>query len=77
MVTVFSQEFCPKCDELKDLLKKSNIDYEEKDVVQDHTAYAKMIMNDIDETPAVMIGDSLISGDINNMFNEIRRLNND
>jgi glutaredoxin len=74
MVTVFSQKFCPRCDELKDLLNRNNISYEEKDVNEDHTAYAKMLMNDVEETPAAMVGDSFISGEISNMFNQIREL---
>lgn len=74
MVTVFSQKFCPRCDELKDLLKKSNIKYEEKDVNEDHTAYAKMLLNDIEETPAAMVGESFLSGDVSNIFSQIREL---
>ncbi len=77
MVTVFSQKFCPKCEELKELLKDSNIAYEEKDVGVDFTAYAKLLFNDIEETPAVQVGEEFLSGDVADMYSKIRATQND
>ena len=32
MITIYTREFCPNCEEIKEILKFKNINFEERDV---------------------------------------------
>ncbi len=64
MFTIYTQDNCPNCLELKNVLKQNNIQYTELDVNQSYSAKAKMIMNDIETTPAVEINNQLFGGNV-------------
>jgi glutaredoxin len=56
-VKVFSMEGCPHCDNLKEQLKESNIDFIELDVDKYDELYKKFSEKvDNDFLPAIMIG---------------------
>ncbi|MEG1705851.1 MAG: glutaredoxin domain-containing protein [Clostridia bacterium] len=71
MVKVYSQEFCPDCDSLKNILKEKGIEYEEYDVNKDFTARATMLLNDVDTTPALIIENEMISGSIEDITSKL------
>ncbi|MDD4066465.1 MAG: glutaredoxin [Clostridia bacterium] len=68
MFKVYTQQNCPNCLELKNLLKANNIEYTELDVnagtTEASAAKAKMIFNDIEATPAVEFDNQVIGGNV-------------
>lgn len=74
MVKVYSQEFCPNCDSLKNILKEKGIEYEEFDVNKDYSARAVMLLNDIDVTPALAIGNEMFSGSVEEISSKLEIL---
>ncbi len=64
MFKVYSQPNCPTCEQLKEYLKIRQIDFEELNVTQDHSAKAFMIMNDLETTPAVTFNGNVFGGDL-------------
>lgn len=71
MFTIYTQDNCPNCLELKNVLKQNNIQYTELDVNQSYSAKAKMIMNDIETTPAVEINNQLFAGNVSDLTKTI------
>lgn len=71
MFTIYTQDNCPNCLELKNVLKQNNIQYTELDVNQSYAAKAKMIMNDIETTPAVEFNNQLIGGNVSDLAKAI------
>ena len=64
MFTIYTQEDCPNCMELKSFMKNNNIPYEEKNVSTDYAAKANLIMHDIESTPAIGIDSQIYGGSL-------------
>ncbi len=62
-LTIYTQPTCGYCSELKDYLKKHNIDYEEKDITKDRSAWDELVNKyKIRATPLIVIGEKTIVG---------------
>ena len=62
-LTIYTQPSCGYCSELKDYLKKHNIDYEEKDITKDRSAFEDLVNKyKIRATPLIVRGQSVIVG---------------
>lgn len=71
MFKLYSQPNCPNCEQLKDYLKNREIDFEELNVTQDHSAKAFMIMNDLETTPAVAFNGNVFGGELDTIKSNI------
>ena len=67
MFKLYTQEFCPRCDELKGFLKEQGIAYEEVDPTNDFTARAFMSLHDLEELPVVRVGNEALAGELDDM----------
>jgi glutaredoxin-like YruB-family protein len=60
---IYTQPSCGYCQELKDYLKKNNIDYEEKDITKDKAAWDELVNKyKARATPLVVYGDKSMLG---------------
>lgn len=60
---VYSQPTCPACNELKEYLKKKDVDFEDRDVTTDRQALDEMIkVHKVRVTPLLIAGDKKIIG---------------
>jgi glutaredoxin len=64
MIKTYTMNGCPMCEELKKYMKLSNINFEEKNVDEDFTARAKLVILDIEQMPAVELNGKVYSGDL-------------
>lgn len=75
MFTIYTQENCPNCLELKNLLKSNNIQYNELNInaktVESSEAKAKMILNDIETTPAIEYNNQILGGSVQELAQNI------
>jgi glutaredoxin-like YruB-family protein len=60
---IYTQPTCGFCQELKDYLKKNNIEYQEKDITKDRAAWAELVNKyKARATPLVVYGDKSMLG---------------
>ena len=71
MITIYTKEFCPNCDDVKEVLKKNNIKFEEKDV-EYFKNKAKLIVRGFNELPVISSGDMWFEFD--NIENILRKI---
>lgn len=64
MVKMYTMTNCPMCEELKNYMKSSHIDYEEANVEEDFMARAKMVSLDIDQMPAIEMNGQIYAKDV-------------
>ncbi|MBE5821267.1 MAG: hypothetical protein E7311_01590 [Clostridiales bacterium] len=75
MFTIYTQENCPNCLELKNFMKERNIQYTERNINEDFEAKAKLIMNDIEVTPALSIENNLFGGNLDYLTRKVLEVN--
>ncbi len=62
-LTIYTQPTCGYCNELKDYLKKHDIQYTEKDITKDRSAFDDLIHKyKIRATPLVVFGEKTVVG---------------
>ncbi|HUL62390.1 MAG TPA: glutaredoxin domain-containing protein [Methanocella sp.] len=62
-LTIYTQPTCGYCAELKDYLKKNNIEYEEKDITKDRSAWDDLVHKyKIRATPLIVMGEKTVVG---------------
>ena len=69
MVKIFTIPNCPMCEELKNYMKNSHIDYTETNVEEDFTARAKMVSLDIEQMPAIEMNGKIYAQDVESLKN--------
>lgn len=69
MIKVFTMPNCPMCEELKNYMKNSHIEYTEANVEEDFMARAKMVSLDIEQMPAVEINGKIYAQDVESLKN--------
>lgn len=72
MFKLFTQENCPNCEELKTYMKQNNIEFTEADINTDYAAKAKLILADINSTPAFEYMDEIFEGSIEKLNSVLR-----
>ncbi len=74
MFKLYTQEFCPRCEELKGFLKENGIAYEEADPNTDFTARAFMSLHELEELPVARFGNEAVAGELEDMKVRIKSL---
>lgn len=69
MVKMYTMTNCPMCEELKNYMKNSHIDYEEANVEEDFMARAKMVSLDIDQMPVIEMNGQVYAKDVEELKN--------
>lgn len=64
MVKMYTIPNCPMCEELKNYMKSSHIDYTETNVEEDFMARAKMVSLDIEQMPAIEMNGKIYAKDV-------------
>lgn len=63
LITIYTQSTCSYCNELKDYLKKRNIEYVEKDISKDKEAWNELVNKyKARATPLLIYGDKQLLG---------------
>lgn len=75
MFTIYTQENCPNCLELKKFMKERNIQYTERNINEDYEAKAQMIMNDIEVTPALSVNNDIYGGNLDYLTRKVLEIN--
>jgi len=61
---------------IKNSLKNTNIEYDEKDITIDYKAYARVISSGYKTVPIVEINEILYSGEPKELIDKIKQINN-
>ena len=61
-ITIYTQPTCQACHRLKAYLKQRGIEYYERNVIEDETAFAELQQRGISTTPVIVIGNEVIVG---------------
>jgi glutaredoxin len=61
-LTVFTMPGCPYCAGVKDYLSQRGLDYVERNITRDETAYADLKALGTMSTPVVVLGDRVVVG---------------
>ncbi len=69
MVKMYTIPNCPMCEELKNYMKSSHIDYTETNVEEDFMARAKMVSLDIEQMPAIEMNGKVYARDVEELKN--------
>ncbi len=69
MVKMYTIPNCPMCEELKNYMKNSHIDYTETNVEEDFMARAKMVSLDIEQMPAIEMNGKIYAKDVEELKN--------
>ena len=75
MFTIYTQDNCPNCLEFKNFMKERNIQYTERNINEDYEAKAKLIMNDIEMTPALGIENNMFGGNLDYLTRKVLEVN--
>ncbi len=71
MYKVYTTTNCPNCRELKNILNKSHIQFEELNIETDFKAMAKLVENNLMQVPVLEINGQLKSGEISDIIQNI------
>lgn len=61
-ITIYTQPTCQACHRLKAYLKQKGIEYHERNVSEDETAFAKLQQLGASTTPVIVVGNEVIVG---------------
>lgn len=72
MIRAYTMPDCPMCEELKQYMKASHINFEESNVEEDFIARAKLVSLDIEQMPAIEMNGHVYSGDVEELKKMVR-----
>lgn len=77
MITIYTIPSCTRCDELKSFMKENNIEYQEKNAMNDFRTKAKMIAKGFNVMPVIGVADQYYNGNLNYLKTVVKTAKDD